>query len=252
MEETPGQHQQGLERRRPTRMTTGGSPKVEVLRGGEATGSMARLVAHYLSTEVCGVQSGNTLRAKGQDLAAFASWFCHVNGHGDVTDWMARDTQTYLAGLQTAGKSLPPSTEYSRPFGTLPDGFMPSREASSSDTECLHEESRSCISRRPPARSSPALTCTGFSRPPMASSIPPPMGSNGPDEQGLFLLFSTTPDSESLSYSLLAWNSMTDATSSQSNARDEGGQTKSILHTGLPSLVMTTSRLSAAGTLDAL
>ena len=73
MEEAPGQHQQGLERRRPTRMTTGGSPRVEVLREGEATGSMARLIAHCLSTEVYGVQSGNTLGAKGQDLAAFAA-----------------------------------------------------------------------------------------------------------------------------------------------------------------------------------
>ena len=104
MEEAPGQ-QQGMERRRRPQMTTVGSPTVQLLRGGDASGSMARLIAHYLSTEVYGIQSTNTLRAKAQDLAAFARWFRFVNGHVEVIDWMPRDTQTYLAGLQTAGKS---------------------------------------------------------------------------------------------------------------------------------------------------
>ena len=105
MEETPGRQRQGIERRRRPRMTTVGSPTVEVLHGGEASGSMTHFVARYLATGVYGVQSTNTLRAKAQDLAAFAGWFRHVNGHAEVTDWMPRDTQTYLAGLQAAGKS---------------------------------------------------------------------------------------------------------------------------------------------------
>jgi site-specific recombinase XerD len=78
--------------------------------------SLARLAAQYLSEEVFGIQSPNTLDAKSRDLTAFVTWFVQFNGHGDIQGWLPRDTQAYLNNLEQGGRA---PTTVNRVFATL-------------------------------------------------------------------------------------------------------------------------------------
>lgn len=89
---------------------------IELIGAAKASHSLAQLIVRYLATEVHGVQSDHTLRAKTQDLTAFARWFLHVNGHAEVADWVSRDTQAYLTSLESVGRT--PST-INRAFASI-------------------------------------------------------------------------------------------------------------------------------------
>jgi hypothetical protein len=67
--------------------------------------TLAQWAARYLAEEVYGVQSPNTLDAKGRDLAGFLGWFLEMNSTGEISHWMPRDTQMYLNHLDGQGRA---------------------------------------------------------------------------------------------------------------------------------------------------
>ncbi|RZL29093.1 MAG: hypothetical protein EOP64_02280 [Sphingomonas sp.] len=78
--------------------------------------SLAAWAARYLNIEVRGLQADNTLDAKSRDLVAFIRWFVENNGHGEIGQWLPRDTQAYLRGLEARGRA---AASVNRAFATL-------------------------------------------------------------------------------------------------------------------------------------
>ena len=70
----------------------------------------------YLETKVDGVQSPHTEAAKRRDLKAFFDHFAQLNGHLDIEQWLARDTQAFLRSLESAGRA---PTTVNRTLSTL-------------------------------------------------------------------------------------------------------------------------------------
>ena len=87
-----------------------------VLHAGVQETSLAQFAAKYIKEEVFGIQAENTLSAKLRDLTGFIRWFVSLNGHGEIRDWMPRDTMAYLLEVEKAGKR--PAT-INRIFATL-------------------------------------------------------------------------------------------------------------------------------------
>ena len=87
-----------------------------VLHAGVQETSLAQFAAKYIKQEVFGIQAENTLSAKMRDLGGFIRWFVALNGHGEIRDWMPRDTMAYLLEVEKAGKR--PAT-INRVFATL-------------------------------------------------------------------------------------------------------------------------------------
>lgn len=97
---------------------TGKKPPTHVaaLAALAAQHSLGVWVARYLRTEVYGLKSPHTLETKIRDLNGFMLWFVKENGHGDIHEWLPRDTAAYLASLD--GKGLA-TTTLNRAFATL-------------------------------------------------------------------------------------------------------------------------------------
>ena len=79
--------------------------------------SLARFATLYISTEVYGIQAKNTLQAKVSDIGGFIRWFVATNGHGEIRDWMPRDTMTYLLHVEKRDKKA--SATINRIFASL-------------------------------------------------------------------------------------------------------------------------------------
>ena len=59
----------------------------------------------YLEEEVIGIQSSNTADAKRRDLQCFMEWYVSTTGHLDISEWMRRDTASFVDHLQREGRA---------------------------------------------------------------------------------------------------------------------------------------------------
>ena len=78
--------------------------------------TLARWASRYMDSEVIGVQSPNTERAKKRDLQSFMGWFFEQNSHLAIEDWHPRDTQAFMNNLESNGQA---PTSINRTFATL-------------------------------------------------------------------------------------------------------------------------------------
>lgn len=78
--------------------------------------SFLEWVRKYLESEVYGIQSKHTLEAKVRDISGFTNWFMDFNGHSQIENWHARDTQAYLSQLGKLGRA---ATTINRAFASL-------------------------------------------------------------------------------------------------------------------------------------
>ena len=120
-DDTPQELMRAAEAPPEAQMASGGAKtrlprRYTVLQAATHQHSLGQYAARYIAEEVYGVQAENTLNAKMRDLGGFIQWFLELNGHGEIGDWLPRDTMAYLLEVEKGGRK--PAT-VNRVFATL-------------------------------------------------------------------------------------------------------------------------------------